>query len=223
MRMLLFLIMLCGAGYGVSDSTMLLFEKGIAAYDTVLIGRALRSAEAQHPDAEYLFKATCFWRIQIIAFIGDDKKETARYGKQALDLLDKAERNREDRYMIYARRAFVTQLLAGTGLKNGATYGPRTSKLLDEMKKMKPDAFETRFIEAVNLLEMPSFVGGDPKKAAKELALLHKRYPDSAAAAISYARALLKIKKQKEARAVLDAVLNANPKDIWARKVRDGR
>jgi tetratricopeptide (TPR) repeat protein len=214
--------MLCTAGYGISDSAMLLFEKGIVAYDTVLIRRALRAAGARHPNAEFLFKATCVWRIQIVAFIGDNKKGTVRYGKQALDLLDKAEQKGEDPYLINARRAFVTQLLAGTGLKNGATYGPRTAKLLDALKKIRPDGFETRFIEAVNLLEMPLFAGGNSEKAAKKLALLHKQYPDSSAVAISYARALLRIKKKEEAMAVLDNVLKKNPRDIWAQKVRDG-
>ena len=203
-----------------TDSSRILFEQGIADWDSVPIKSAFMRSIKENPDRDFLFKATCLWRLQIITYAGDDKKGTIRYGKQALELLDSAERHGEDTYLINARRTYVNQLLASTSLKNGAIYGPRTGKYLEEMRKLKPQGFETRFIEAVNLLEMPSFVGGDPKKSNELLLELREKYPDSAAVAISLARAMIKNKQKEEARKILDQVLQKKPKDLWAKKVK---
>ncbi|MBN2038120.1 MAG: tetratricopeptide repeat protein, partial [Chitinispirillaceae bacterium] len=157
--------------------------------------------------------------LQVIAYASDDKKGMTRCGVKALGLLDSAELKNEDPYLVAARRAYVSQLMAGTSLKNGPVYGRRTATYLDNMKKMRPDDFHTRFIGAVNLLEMPSFVGGDPKKAQEMLQTLHKKYPDSAAVSISLARAMIKNKQRDEARKVIGQVLQKEPKNRWAQRV----
>jgi hypothetical protein len=223
MRFLMILILLqllFTGSHAATDSTAALFEQGIAAWDSTLLRKAFVQSAIETPRSDFLFKATCLWRLQIISYVNDDKKATIHHGKQALELLDSAAGYNENAYLINARRTYVTQLLAGTSLKNGATYGPRTGKYLDAMRKLKPQGFETRFISAVNLLEMPSFVGGDPKKSQELLLELHQNFPDSAAVTISLARAMIKNKQKEKAQNLLDQVLQKNPKDLWAKKVR---
>lgn len=203
-----------------SDSTVALFQKGIETWDSVMLKSALAGSEKEHSGSDYLFKATVLWRLQVIAYLAGSKPAMIHYGKQALYLLDSAVMNSEDMYLIFARRAYISQLLAGTSWKNGPIYGSRIAKYLKEMKKIKPDGFETRFIDAVNLLEMPSFVGGDLKKAQERLAELHREFPDSTAVAISLARAMLKNKQKEKAGAVIDEVLRKEPKNAWAKKVK---
>jgi len=180
----------------------------------------LARSNAEHPTSDYLFKATCLWRLQIIAYLSGSKPAMISIGKRALDLLDSAEMKNEDTYRIHARRAYISQLLAGTSLKNGPKYGARTAKYLDKLKKIKPDGFDTRFIDAVNLLEMPSFVGGDPNKAQERLAELNREFPDSSAVAISLARAMIKNRQTEKAAVVIDGVLRKEPKNAWAKKVK---
>jgi hypothetical protein len=220
MRFLMILMQFVIGTYAATDSTILLFERGIAAWDSTLLKAALSQSISETPRSDFLFKATCLWRLQILSYVGDDKKGTIHHGKQALDLLDSAARHNEDAYFINARRTYVTQLLAATSFKNGATYGPRTGKYLEELRKLKPQGFETRFIEAVNFLEMPSFVGGDPKKSQDMLAALHDEFPDSSAVTISLARAMIKNKQKEKAQNLLDLALRKNPKDLWAKKVK---
>jgi hypothetical protein len=216
-----FAIMLASGLYAVSDSTTALFHKGIESWDTTLLKSALTRSIAENPTSDYLFKATCLWRLQIIAYLNGDKKGTIHFGKNALDILDSASRKSENAYLTYARRAYVSQLLAGTSLKNGPVYGARTGKYLDELKKIKPGGFDTRFIDAVNQLEMPSFVGGDPKKAQERLTVLYREFSDSSAVAISLARAMIKNRQKEEARGVLDLVLKKDSKNLWAKKVKN--
>jgi tetratricopeptide (TPR) repeat protein len=207
--------------YAANDTASVLLQKGIESWDSTLLKSALARSCAENPASDYLFKATCLWRLQIIAYLNGDKKGTIHHGKSALDILDTAARKSEDAYLTYARRAYVSQLLAGTSLKNGPIYGARTGKYLDELKKIKPKGFDTRFIDAVNLLEMPSFVGGDPKKAQERLVELHREFPDSSAVAISLARAMIKNKEKEEAQKVLDQVLKKDSKNLWAKKVKN--
>jgi hypothetical protein len=204
--------------FAVSDSTLKIFRNGVVAYDSVLIKQAYFRAEQEHPRGEFLFKATCLWRIQVIKFVDGDTKGVAQYGARALDLLDSAQKNAEAPYFIQARSAYVCQLLAGLGITNGATYGPRTARHLNEMKKLKPRGYETRFIDAANLLDMPVFVGGNPAKALELLRALYDDFPDSMDVAKIMARAYRKNKRINEARALLDMVLRANPRDLWAIK-----
>jgi tetratricopeptide (TPR) repeat protein len=219
MKMLLLIALFVAGTYAASDSAAILFQQGIAAYDSVLVKKALDRSFREEPQSGFLFKATCLWRIQIINYVAGDKKGMIAYGARSLDLLDSAKKRDEDPYLINARRANICGLLAGTGIKNGATYGPRTAKYLNEMRKIQPHGFDTRFTEAMNLLEMPLFVGGDPKKALEQLRELNRDYLDSAAVAITLARALVKNKQKEEAVKVLDRVLLNNPKDRWALKV----
>jgi tetratricopeptide (TPR) repeat protein len=202
------------------DSTVALFQKGVKTWDSATLKNALAESEKENPGSDYLFKATCLWRMQIITFLSNDKRGVIRLGQRALDLLDSAIQKKEDDYLVTARRAYVSQLLAGTSLKNGPKYGSRTAKYLDKLKKIKPDGFDTRFIDAVNLLEMPSFVGGDPNKAQERLAELNREFPDSSAIAISLARAMIKNKQTEKAGAVIDEVLRKEPKNAWAKKVK---
>jgi hypothetical protein len=219
-KILIFLPLLFSGAHAAADSTRILFKQGIAEWDSTLLKAALSRSISITPGSDFLFKATCLWRLQIISYVNDDKKATINHGKQALELLDSAARHNEDPYLINARRTYVTQLLATTSFKNGATYGPRTGKYLDEMRKLKPQGFETRFIEAVNFLEMPSFVGGDPKKSQELLAALHSEFPDSTAVSISLARAMIKNRQKEEAKHLLDLALEKDPKNLWAKKVR---
>jgi tetratricopeptide (TPR) repeat protein len=215
-----FLIQLAVGTYAVTDSTMALFEQGIATWDTFLLKSAFTASTREAPHSDFVFKATCYWRLQVISYLNGNKQGMINHGVRALNLLDSAALKGEDQFLVTARRAYVSQLMAGTSLINGPKYGPHTAKYLEEMKKNKPDGFDTRFIEAVNLLEMPSFVGGNPKKAQELLLEVYKDFPDSPAVALRLARAMIKNKRKEEARKVLDQVLRKDPKNLWARKVR---
>ena len=160
----LFILTAVAAVDSASDSADYLFRKGANEYDSLLLKKAVVLARHNRLPEKYLFIATCLWRIQIIKYVDDDKKGITFYGKQALTILDSAERNNEERYFVEARRAFVNQPLAGLGIKNGATFSPRITKKLKVMKKIRPNGFEVRLIEAINLLEMPASPPSDTQE-----------------------------------------------------------
>lgn len=217
----LFTSILSGGAFAISESAKALFQKGVETWDSTPLQAALAQADAENPSGDFLFKATVLWRLQVIAYLANDKQAMVRLGKRALALLDSADRSGEDRYILHARRAYVCQLMAVTSIKNGAIYGPQTAKHLDEMKKIRKNGFEVRFIGAVNLLEMPSFVGGDYKKALDSMRVLFREFPDSAEVAINLARALFKNKQKEQASVVIEELLRKEPKNAWARKVRE--
>jgi len=152
-------------GSSVSQAAQSLFEKGITSYDTLLLKKAFDQAVDGNGRPDFLFKATCLWRIQIVKFVLADKKGAVLQGKRALVFLDSAENNGADSFAVASIRAFTTQLLAGTSLANGARYGPLTGTHLSTLRKMRPAAYETRLVDAFNKLEAPAFVGGDPATA----------------------------------------------------------
>jgi len=195
-----------------------LLLRGAASYDSTLLKEAIRIENGNGGEKSRLFLATCTWRLQLIAFATDDKKGVVRYGLQALALLDSAEIEGEDAFSVNVIRAYVNQLISGTGVKNGAVYGPRTAENLAIVKKLRPLSFEARYIESVNLLEMPAFVGGNPGRAARQLEALVRDYPDSSHAAVMFARALARTGKKEEAAELIDKVLKADPANLLAMK-----
>ena len=86
------------------------------------------------------------------------------------------------------------------------------------MKKIRPNGFDVRLIEGINLIEMPSFVGGNPRKAVKLLNELYREYPDSPVVMISLARAKTRSGQQQEAKKLLEKVLAVNPNNLLAKK-----
>jgi hypothetical protein len=206
--------------YAATDSTRALFEQGIATWDSTLLRNAFVQSTRETPLSDFLFKATCLWRIQVLFYIDGSRREMISTGKLALEMLDSAANHREDAYRVAARRANVCMILASAGITNGTIYGPRIAKYLEEMQKINAKGFDTRFIDAVSLLEKPSFVGGDPKLAQIRLQELYNDFSDSAAVAINLARAMIKNKQKAEARNVLDQVLRKDPANRWAMRVR---
>jgi hypothetical protein len=209
-------------GSNITDSTSALFERGAATYDTSLLKQASNLSIGERGTPDYLFRARCMWRIQVVKFLYADNKGAVVYGKRSLALLDSAEKAGIDVYSVTAIRALVTQILAGTGLAKGAVYGPLTGTYLSKLKNLQPSAFSTRLVEAFNFLEAPAFVGGDQDKALEAFAGLHRDYPDSAIVAINLARAMIKIKRVREADSLCTAVLKKWPEDLWAKTVKKG-
>ena len=196
-----------------------LYRRGAINYDTVDLVAAYKQSIGSKEKKNFLFAAQCLWRIELVKYCVDDKKGIEYYGTAALGLLDSAEVYAEDDYMVNVIRCFVCQLLASTNFGNAAQYGPRSGTYFKKIKKAAPTGFYTRLINGTNLLAMPSFVGGDPQKGARELIALHLEFADSTPATLGLVSAYVKISKTVEAKTLLDDVLLKNPKNLWAKKL----
>jgi hypothetical protein len=204
------------AGFAASDSAIAFYETGVADYDTA----SLQKAFAIAPDTDYLFKAGCLCRIQVIKHLEGDNRGVVAYGGRAFALLDSAETAKQDAFLIIARRTLCCMILSTTGVFNSVRYGSRSKGYLSRMKKMDSLAFRTRFLDALFMLDAPAVAGGDKQKAHEEFLALHRECPESTAVTLHLARSLVKLKRPGEAVACVDEVLKKTPRDFWAQMIR---
>ena len=207
------------------DSAMALYQSGVVTYNSNRLATAIdlitssSTDDATTPEA-LLIAGLASWRLTLIAFCNNDKKETLTAGKKAITALNKAEAAGAGRYLTAAHRALTYQLLAGLGgFKNGALYGPKSAKELNITASEKKEGYFTRLIDAINTSQAPKFAGGSPEKAADMLITLQKKYPDSTDLTIHLAETYRKLKKFDEARKLLQPVISNQPKNLFARKV----
>lgn len=180
------------------------------------IGRLLETRPSS-PAPLLVLQGKCFWRLQIIAFTQNNKKDQVALGEKALAALEKAEQLEAEVVDILPTKGLVYQLMAGTGLKNGAVYGPKSAEVADAIRKISPDNYYADFLTSVNLLQMPGFVGGNPTKARRNFEQMLPKYPDSLDLRVQYAKSLAKTGAGDSARVVLTQVLQKNPRHLLAR------
>ena len=162
-----------------------------------------------------------YWRMELIAYCSNDKARISHYGGLALSTLDEAEKNGADPYMAAGHRALACQLIAGQGIVKGAKYGPRAAAELKKARKANPQGYYSLLVEAINTSQAPSFAGGDPAKAALLLEKMEKEFPDSIDVKIHLSRAYRKAKRLADARAEIQPIIKAHPKNLLARMVWD--
>jgi len=199
-----------------------LLRRGSTLWDSTLVKKAIAAAATAGKTERQLFTGICLYRLQAIAYVALDKKATARYGEQALTLLDSAEAAGADIYSIYAVRAYVSQIMAGLGITYGPKYGPLIAKNHRILKQLDSTRFDSRYIDYVNLVEMPKFIGGNPAKAVPLLEAFFREFPDSVAAGITLARAYTKTGNKKKGVVLLDSLLVEYPANAALRKERKG-
>ena len=124
------------------------------------------------------YKGLCFWRLQVIAFSKEESKKVKKYGLAAEKAFKGAEEIKGNTFELATFYALVYQLMADLGFSYGGIYGPKIGAMISLMKKRKPDDYYTLFVDAVNLVESPKFVGGNPQKGYDALKELKKSYPD---------------------------------------------
>ncbi len=206
----------------VPDTAGNLLRRGSTLGDSTLVKRAIAAATTAEKTKRQLFTGTCLYRLQAIAYVAQNKKATARYGKQALALLDSAEATGADTYSIHAVRAYVSQIMAGLGITYGPKYGPLIAKNHKVLKRLDSTGFDSRYIDYVNLVEMPKFIGGNPAKAVPLLEAFFREYPDSVAVGITLARSYAKTGNKEKSVVLLDSLLAEYPANAALRRELEG-
>jgi hypothetical protein len=116
------------AAQPVTETAASLLHRGSTLRDSSFIRMAVPAAATAGDAERLLFTGTCLYRLQAITYVARDKKATARYGEQALNLLDSAEAAGADSYSVHVMRAYVSQIMAGLGITYGPEYGPLIAK-----------------------------------------------------------------------------------------------
>lgn len=209
------------AAQPVTETAASLLRRGSTLRDSNFIRMAVPAAATAGDAERLLFTGTCLYRLQAITYVARDKKATARYGEQALNLLDSAEAAGADSYSVHVMRAYVSQIMAGLGITYGPEYGPLIAKNHKVLKQLDSTRFDSRYIDYVNLVEMPKFIGGNPAKAVPLLETFFREYPDSVAAGITLARAYTKTGNKKKGAVLLDSLLAEYPANAALRKERE--
>ena len=210
---------------GCLDSASAHYLRGVADWDSSQIRLAMKSLDVcGQSEREYetgFLQSQCWLRLQLIAYALHQKKAVESCGKSALKTIKDLDRHPADTFAITVVRCFVCQLLATTGITNGARYGSQVGPLLDRLKEMRPTAYYTRLIDAVMIANMPVLVGGNPKKGRDLLLGIAREYPDSLEIKTQLATAYSLLHDYTAAERELDAVLAANPRHLQARVLRE--
>jgi tetratricopeptide (TPR) repeat protein len=172
-----------------------------------------RSAKAQ------LLLGLIYWRLELFAYCIDDDAQVKRFGPMAIEALTHAEEANEDVYITASHKALASQLLASIGMAKAIKYGPRAAEELKKAQKANPQGYYSLLVEAINACQVPSFAGGDPKKAVLILEKMAKDFPDSADIKIHLADAYIRLDRKDDARRAIDSVTAAFPYNPLAKKV----
>lgn len=159
-----------------------------------------------------------YWRLELIAFCNGSASETKKYGKLALQTLQKAESAGADIYLAASHRALAAQLIASLGMSSGARYGPRAAQELEKARTARPRGYFTQLVEAINAYQAPSFAGGAPEKAVALFRKMEQRFPDSIDVKIHLAQALHKNGNTGEAAALILPIAASSPSNLLAKK-----
>lgn len=208
-----------------TDTIKSMYASGAKLYSTELLLNTISFIEGNAGSCagkEYtllFYKGLCFWRLQVIAFSKEESKKVKEYGLAAEKAFQGAEEIKGNTFELATFYALVYQLMADLGFNYGGIYGPKIGAMISLMKKEKPDDYYTLFVDAVNLVESPKFVGGNPQKGYDMLVELKKGYPDSIDIDIQTAKALLKLKRVDEAQQHIKPVVKKTSYNLLARKV----
>lgn len=159
------------------------------------------------------------WRRELIAYCSNAAAEIDRYGKSAIGKLTSAEKAGANLYLTASHKALACQLLAGQSISNGAIYGPRAAAELKKAKGANPQGYFSRFVEAINTNQAPSFAGGSPKKAVVLLEKMAKDFPDSIDVKIHLSEAYMKVGRTEDASGIIMPIVKEYPDNLLTRKI----
>ncbi|MCU0608744.1 MAG: tetratricopeptide repeat protein [Chitinispirillaceae bacterium] len=215
------------SGQSTLDSTETLFAIAALNYDVAALSEIASLVDRQ-PESDkqvpqaLLLRGLVSWRLALVAFCSNDKPRIIKAGKRSLELLEAAEQGGADVYLAASHRALVCQLLASTGIQNGALYGPRSASEVKKAKAANPKGYFALLAEAMNVSRAPAFAGGSPAKAAALLETLSSRFPDSIDVKIHLADAWSRSGRAADARKIITPIVDSFPANLLARKVAAG-
>lgn len=168
---------------------------------------------------KFLLIGLANFRLELIAFCKNHKEMIYSYGQRSIEMLKNAEENGADKYLTSGHTALAFQLISSIGVDKAIKYGPKAGSEYKRLAKIKQNGYLTNLVHAGNLLQAPSFAGGNPSKALLLLESMQKQYPDSIDVKINLSLAYLKNKKKSEAQSLIQPLLKANPENLFVRKV----
>ena len=206
------------------DSVEYRYSFAAEKYDGALLEKIARFITRQ-PDGEQrkpqalLLLGLIYWRMELIAYCSNASALIKKNGKLAVEKLHEAERAGADVYLTAGHKALASQLLAGLSISSGAMYGPRIATELKKAQKANPTGYYSLLVEAINVNQAPSFVGGSPKKAVVLLEKMALDFPDSIDVKIHLSEAYGKVGRFNEAMEVIKPIIKAHPDNLLARKI----
>ncbi|MBN2381042.1 tetratricopeptide repeat protein [candidate division WOR-3 bacterium] len=201
-----------------------LYEQGTRNYNITTLKSALSLLTEIESGQEfdfYLLQGKCYARIQLVYKIKDNVSSSETYGKKSLEALEKAIDIAPNSIEVWAAHSIALQNLTGLGTAYGMKYGPMLSQGMNQLKKLDPDHFCTRFVDGVWKLRAPLMFGGDRKKALETFSTLHKSYPDDEDVSLNLAVAYIENNLESKARILVASVLGTNPNNLWAAKLTE--
>jgi tetratricopeptide (TPR) repeat protein len=202
--------------------------------DAVLQARAafaaIAEAEPTNPVPRY-WTVVADWRA--VGFAQKDGKDAVKR------ICEPAIENAEKLVELDPKSAEALALLAGLeglsmsyrGPAAGMTLGPKMESQMGRALGMAPENPRVRFLDALNTLHKPGFVGGGAKKAAPKfaeaIALFEKEHAAAAAGAnwgrddaeLWAGRCAMKLDDPATAKQHYERALAANPDNGWVRHV----
>jgi predicted Zn-dependent protease len=206
------------------DSAEAQYSIAATEYDNVRLQKTAEfilqnlTSEQQLPKGILLLGLT-YWHQELIAYCLDTPSDVSRYGKLAIKQLNAAEKAGADSYLTASHKALACLLLASQSLGQGILYGPRSAKELKKAQSANPRGYFTLLVEAINLSQAPSFVGGNPQRAVVLLENMMKVFPDSIDVKIHLTAAYFKIGRISDARRLIAPIVNSNPRNLLGRKI----
>ncbi|HMA65393.1 MAG: tetratricopeptide repeat protein [Fibrobacterota bacterium] len=181
----------------------------------------LKPADEQQTPRALLLYGCVLWRLQLIAFCKMSEADIMRYGKASVKKLNEAEKAGADTYLTASFKALAYQLMAGQGINNGALNGPLAGKELKKAQKANPKGYYSLLVEAINVNQAPSFVGGSPQKAIVLFEKMIPVFPDSIDVKTHLADAYGKAKRKEDAKRLIATVVKEYPANLLARTIAE--
>lgn len=202
------------------DEAIKFYENAFDSYDINQLEMVLAclDGENNHEDDDdiLLLKGEVTARLTFFYTVQRDKKKIKEWGKKSVEFFNTYLEKKPDSIKARGIRCLAYQNLASVSWNMGAVYGSRSGGELKDLKKKHPEQFLTNYIEAIMFLETPPFFGGNLKKGLDAFISLQKEYPDKQDVQVYLAYAYSKNKNDNEAMQVIEDVLKANPKNLFA-------
>jgi hypothetical protein len=209
------------------DSAQARYVAAAKGYDSVMLRKTAefisgQSLPQRQTPATLLLLGLVYWRLELIAYCLDNTKDVDRYGKTAVDLLEKAEKAGADKYIAASHKALACQLIYVQGGMIALKFGFRSARERKKANRANAQGYFTLMIEALNTERAPSIAGGNPKKAVTLFEQMAARFPDSIDVKIQLADAYMRVGRKDDGRKLIEPIAAARPDNLLARKVAMG-
>ncbi|KMQ50370.1 hypothetical protein CHISP_2733 [Chitinispirillum alkaliphilum] len=203
-----------------AQSVQQLYSIAAENYDRSALYDLIEVLESDNTIGGVMLKAKSYWRLQFIAYSEESRKEVNKYGKKALQYLEKAREAGKESLSVMRYEVFIMQKLADGGIFAGTVWGPRIISVSSQLERHIPQDYATRFSRAITLVGAPPLFGGNREAGVDTLSSLIKQYPDSVDLKVQRANGYRKMGNMTAALTDIENVLERQPNNLLALRIK---